>query len=108
MPIAARVVRDALLPALVAFLDMPAQRSRATQRQLLQHAALIGGQHTLVAIEKCRGVLAEDIAPFQGGTSHEPAFSSGFACPSRSRRSNGLLVVVRRAGDTRLYNDVVR
>src|SRR5262245_4004019 len=98
----------------VEHVKISSERSFAEVRRRLEDmlpkldASMLRGQHAIVAFEKCRGVLAEDIAHFQSGTIHASAFPSGLVCPSSSRRSNGLFVVLRRAGETSVYNAVVR
>ena len=94
--VAARVVGDLLMPALVALLDVPAQRRSPAGRDVAQGAALLGRERVAVAIEEGITMVAEDIGHF------EPRSGHGCGRPSvgGGSRSSGLCVACRVAVET--------
>jgi hypothetical protein len=71
MPIAAAVIRDALMLAAVARLDVPAERSGAARGDRPHDAPLRIRQRRLVLSTISRTVAAEDIRHLEPGSLHE-------------------------------------
>ena len=94
--VAARVVGDPLMPALIALLDVSAQGRGPAGGDVLQGAALLGREHVAVAFEEGIAVLSEDLGHFELRPGH------GFGRPSvgGSSRSSGLCVACRVAAET--------
>ena len=84
------------MPALVALLDVPAQRRGPAGGDVAQGAALLGRERVAVAIEEGIAVLSEDIGHF------EPRSGHGRGRPSvgGASRSSGLCVACRAAAET--------
>jgi hypothetical protein len=94
--VAARVIGDPLMPALVACLDVSAQRSGPAGRDVVQGAATLGRERVAVLFEEGMPMFAEDIGHF------EPMLRHGWGRPSigGASRSSGLCVASRATAET--------
>jgi hypothetical protein len=90
--VAARDIRDLLIPTPVARLDMTAQGRRATPRQVGQGTALLWGDGIPVRLEEGVAISPDDV----GDLDPWPALGRSL----RSSRSNGLDVVRSASGET--------
>ena len=88
MPVAAGVVGDAHLPAVVALLDMTAQRRRAAGFDRRHDAALALAQMAGMGLTVSGAVAAEHLRHLEGAA-HAGAQPGG-TTSSRGRRSSGL------------------
>jgi hypothetical protein len=93
MAIATGVIGDARCTAIVALLDMPAERRRPTRRDGTHHAPLDAAEMTGMHLPKSFAVAAEHIRHLQSGT-HCPDQPGG-TISNRSRSSGlGVLLIV--------------
>ena len=94
--VAARVVGDPLMPALIAGLGVTSQRRGSADGDILQDAALLGREYVAVPFEESIAVLSEDVGHFELRPSH------GFGRPSvrDPSRSSGLCVASRDPAET--------
>ena len=94
--VATRVVRDALVAAIAATLDVTAERGSATILDRSHGMPLRGGQRRTVLITKSRAEATEHIRHFQPLAGHEPRLQagtkSGTVGKMRLRDSSGLAV----------------
>ena len=72
VPVAARVVRDLAVRALLAARDMPAERRRAAALDRRHHLQLAEADMAGIGPAPCRAVAAEDVRDLQRWTRHEP------------------------------------
>jgi hypothetical protein len=91
VPIPARVVRDDLLRAVIALLDVSAEGASAACADVPECSTLLGGHGVAPLLEEFLLVLAKDIGDFESPLAHlcRPSFrerSIGLSC----RASNGL------------------
>ena len=94
MSVAARVVGDLAMSALVALLDMPAQSRGPAGGDILQDAALLVRCDVTITTKEFVAVLSKDIGHFELGPSHR--------CDSPGReasRSSGLCVASTAVGE---------
>ena len=84
------------MPALIAGLNVTAQRRGPTDGDVLQGAALLRREHVAVPFEESIAVLSEDLGHFELRPGH------GFGRPSvgGSSRSSGLCVAWRDPAET--------
>ena len=93
--VAARVVGDLLMAAVVALLDVSAQGGSPAGGDVAQGAALLRRERAAVAVEEGITIVAEDLGHF------EPRSGHGRDSPGRgSSRSSGLRVAWTAAGET--------
>ena len=94
MPIAATVIRDALVAAFLAAFDMAAQRRRAARLDGRHHLELIQTDMTGMCGSPSQSVTTEDVGDLQVGA-HWPAQSPAIACSpiSATILSRGLVTV---------------
>jgi len=97
MPIAAAVIRDALMLAAVACLDVPAERSGAARGDRPHDAPLRIRQRRLVLSTIRCTVAAEDIRHFEPGSLHEKRGLEVLRWFRRLRRRQWLGQQVQRA-----------
>ena len=71
MPVAARVVRDLAVRALLAARDMPAERRRAAALDRRHHLQLAEADMAGIGPAPCRAVAAEDVRDLQRWTRHD-------------------------------------
>jgi hypothetical protein len=88
MAVAARVVRDLLVPALRAFQDMTAQGRRAAGRQVVEGAVLLGRQVRTVLFQECIATAPDHLGHFEPRSGHGWVWPPG----AGSSPSNGLRV----------------
>ena len=76
------------MPALIAGIDVTAQRRGPTDSDVLEDAALLGREHVAISFKESVAVLPEDLGHFELRPGH------GFGRPSfgGSSRSSGLCV----------------
>ena len=94
VPVAARVVRDLGVRALLAARDMSAERRRAAVLDRRHHLQLAEADMTSIGPTPCRAVAAEDVRDLQRWTRHD-ARQAGGSTPSLSLlviRSSGLMI----------------
>ena len=72
VPVAAGVVGDALVAAVITLLDMAAERGRPAEFDRAHGVALHGGQRTPVLLPVCLAVAAEHVRHLQGTARHGP------------------------------------
>jgi hypothetical protein len=77
VPVAARVVRDLAVRALLAARDMPAERRRAAALDRRHHLQLAEADMAGIGPAPCRTVAAEDIRDLQRWTRHARRASGG-------------------------------
>ena len=77
VPVAARVVGDALMAAVAAPLDVTAERGGAATLDRDHGAPPCGRQRRAVLVTKSRAEVAEHIRHFQPLAGHEPAPQAG-------------------------------
>ena len=93
--VAARIVGELLMVAVIAPLDVPTQGSRPAGGDVAQGAALLRREHVAVAVEEGVSIRADDLGHF------EPRSVHGRASPGRGPiRSKGLRVASTAAGET--------
>jgi hypothetical protein len=71
MPVAARVVRDLAVRALLAARDMAAERSRTAVLDRRHHLQLAEADMAGIGLAPCQAVVAEDVRDLQRWTRHE-------------------------------------
>ena len=82
MPVAARVVRNLAVRALLAARDMPAECRRAAALDRRHHLQLAEADMAGMGPAPCRAVAAEDVRDLQRWTRHEkPRVRSAVRCP---------------------------
>src|SRR4051794_14467940 len=96
MSVAAGIVGYPLMLALIAGLNVAAQRRGPTDGGVLQGSALLRREHVAVPVEESIAVLSEALGHFELRRGH------GFARPSvgGSSRSSGLCVAWRDPAET--------
>ena len=94
MAIAARVIRDGLMPALGALVDMSAQGSGAAARDGVQHFDVRPVQPAPALFDEAGAASANDVSHLDGGR-----FISWLASPCRVRWTKTRPVVHRAVGD---------
>src|SRR4051794_20409176 len=96
MAVAARGVGDLPMPALVALLDMTAQRGGPTGRDVAQGTALLRREPIAAEVEEGVAMVPEDIGHFEPRSRHGcgPSSFGGMS------RSSGLWVASRAAVET--------
>jgi hypothetical protein len=70
MPIAAAVIREGWLRALVTAIAVPAERRGAALGDGPEHAPMLPGHPRMVGIQKAIAVLAHDVGHLEGWPRH--------------------------------------
>src|SRR5271169_3105583 len=98
MPIAARVVGDVDMRAVLAAHDMPAENRRAAALDRAHHLHLAKAHVAGIGATPSRSVVAEDVRDLQNWTGHDrrgyaggSSLGSSFLDLNGARRSNGLM-----------------